>query len=154
MSPYENYACNPEEPIKRPPWRPKEYDLEQLANEILQWSKKSDSINLTQFVSEKEFPPQYISRWCNESSYFCEVLSMAKVNIGLNRQRQALEAKLTQQEFTRHEYRYDPFYREDERDEKTFESNLKKDVDKENKENTIHAAAEALKAIFSENRSA
>ena len=138
---------NEEQPTKRPPWRPREYDLDDLANEILEWSKNPDSINLTQFVSKNDIPPQNISKWCHESTYFREVLSMAKVNLGINRHAKFMEAKLSQIDITRHEYRYDPFYRKDERKEFAYKEKLRKKTDKENAVSDIRSVIQYIDSL-------
>lgn len=133
-----------EQPIKRPPWRPKEYDPEELANEMLEWSKDTKSKCLGQFTSKKEMPPQYISHLCKKSKYFSEVLSMVRMNIGLNRHELALEAKLPYDEVKRHEYRYNPFYRKDERIEFEWRENVKKKTAQHNEQMTIRELAKAI----------
>jgi hypothetical protein len=137
-----------ETPVKRPPWRPREYDREEIANEMLDWSKEPNSRCLGQFTSKRDIPPQYISHLCKESKYFSEVLSMVRMNLGLNRLELALQAKFPLDEVKRHEYRYNPFYRQDEREEFLFREDARKRTDVHNEKESLR---NTVKAVIEEN---
>ena len=107
--------------------RPPEWDLEELAKELIEWSYKSDSLNLIGFSSPKRMSVTKLPDFAVKNSKFREALILAKENIGINRFKAASLNQMPEKFYTRCEGMYDPLYHKYDRDEKIFESSLRKD---------------------------
>ncbi len=75
--------------------RPKEYDRDKIADDLVDWAKRPDSINLCKFCATYEvmLPPSYITVWAKESTYFSQAYEFAKTCIGARRE-EMLNAEL------------------------------------------------------------
>lgn len=105
--------------------RHKEYDLEQLAEELKIWSTHPTSLNLIGFSRPRMFSVTMLADWAKEDRKFSEALNLAKESIALNRFEATLSNELPQIMHARCEGLYDPLYHKYSRDEKVFESSLK-----------------------------
>ena len=107
--------------------RPKETDLKQMAKELIEWSYLPDSLNLIGFSSPRRMSVTKLPHYASIDNEFREALSLAKENISQNRFNAANAELMPSQFFTRCEGMYDPLYHKYDRDNKTFESKLRKD---------------------------
>lgn len=113
--------------------RPREYDLDQLADELLLWSTNPTSLNLIGFTRPKLINVTRLADWAKENSRFSDALQLAKQSIAQNRFEAALSGEMPQVMHARCEGLYDPLYHKYSRSEKEFESSLRK------KENEHHS---------------
>ena len=61
--------------------RPPKYDLEQEAQDLLDWSKLDNSICLHGFVDDKEYVPEQLCQFAKQSEVFSLALKKAKSRI-------------------------------------------------------------------------
>ena len=69
--------------------RPRKYDLELEAKELLDFSLKDECLSLEDFTNLKEYCASDLSRFASESLEFCEALKKAKERIGNRREKKA-----------------------------------------------------------------
>lgn len=105
--------------------RPREYDLEKLSEDLLQWSLSPSSISLLGFANKHRIPPQNISKWAKESEVFHEALEIAKSEVGERRERLVSFGKLDRSAFNKAQHMYDPLLREFLHEELEFECSVK-----------------------------
>lgn len=109
-------------------------DLEQLAKELVEWSYLPDSLNLIGFSSPRRMSVTKLPHYASEDDKFREAFVFAKENISQNRFKASCAGTMPQQYFTRCEGMYDPLYHKYDRGERQFDSDLKK---QENKDNSL-----------------
>lgn len=114
--------------MTHPGGRPREYNIPLLADQLIEWAKQSDSINLNKFCCTREppIPPSYLTRWANESDQFCEALSIAKAFIGARREEMLSSETLHVKAYDLNAAVYDYFLKQEKREQAQFESDLKK----------------------------
>jgi hypothetical protein len=105
------------------------YDLEAEAAALDAWSKKDDSFHFSEFANERNVYRERIYEWIANSEIFEESYRLAKCRIACR-----LRKKLHDKEnpynyglFMREIGFYDSFLHEYEREEKIFDSKLRKD---------------------------
>ena len=79
-----------DQPLKR---RPREWDRDLIADELIEWAKLDTSVNLNGFCASKLMPAQKLSQFANECSQFREAYHIAKTILSERR-----ESKLSKQE--------------------------------------------------------
>lgn len=72
--------------------RPDEY-LQRLAHEMVEWSQNDDAIKLSQFFSERYVVRDVWSDWMRRCPELADAAEIAKANIGLRRERKALNGE-------------------------------------------------------------
>lgn len=106
--------------------RPRKYDLDQLADELLIWSTDPSSLNLIGFSRPRLINVTMLPDWAKIHDRFSEALQLAKQSIALNRFEAACANEVPKEFYTRSEGQYDPLYKQYSREEKEFESSLRK----------------------------
>jgi len=108
--------------------RPPEYDRSKIANDLIEWAKKPDSINLCKFCATYEvmLPPSYISVWAKESTEFSQAYEFAKTCIGARREELLNSEQLHVKAYDLNAKTYDYFLNEQAQKSAEFEANLKK----------------------------
>jgi hypothetical protein len=118
------YACgNPNS------GRPPSYDIEKMAEDLLEWCLSPSSISLLGFANKHRMPPQNISEWAQKSNVFAEALMIAKSELGERRERLVSFGKLDRAAFSKAQHMYDPLLREFLHEELEFEYGLKSKVE-------------------------
>ncbi len=117
--------------------RPQEYDKNEIANKLINWSKKDDSINLNKFCALNSIPPSYLSVWAKESETFSQAYELAKSHLGYRREEMLTMETLHVKAYDLNAATYDYFLKEEKRKQAEFESSLRKDEGGTN-EKTIH----------------
>ncbi len=115
-------------------------DLKALAKDLIEWSYLNDSLNLIGFSSPRRFSVTRLADYAAKDNEFSEALILAKENISQNRFKASCANLMPQQFYTRCEGMYDPLYHKFDRDEKKFDSDLRKD-EEGSKATTIHLTA-------------
>jgi len=105
--------------------RPREYDLDQLADELLLWSTDPSSLNLIGFARPRMINVTMLPDWAKKNSRFSEALQLAKQSIALNRFEAACTNEIPKEFYTRTEGQYDPLYHQYSHEEKEYESSLR-----------------------------
>jgi len=112
-------------------------DLKALAKELIDWSYQSDALNLIGFSSPKRMSVTKLPEYAKKDDEFREALQLAKENIHQNRFKAACAEVIPEVFYTRSEGMYDPLYKAHVREEKKFESDLRKS-EEGTKETTIN----------------
>ena len=121
--------------------RPEKYSREEWAEKLFKWAKKDDSMNLLGFCAENDIPAEYMSRWSNENDSFRQALKIAKVQIGMRREKLVSEGKLYHGAWQRGAGVYDNLIHQHERDEKKYDAEIKLALEKTSAENLIDLVA-------------
>lgn len=115
------------------------YDLNQMAIDLDNWSKRPDAFALCEFCVEQDIYAQRIYDWRDESILFAEVLKKVKMRLAA-RLRKSLHDKDNPYNyglFMREIASHDKFLHDFEREEKAYDASLKKNQEEE-KELTIN----------------
>lgn len=102
---------------KRKPGRPREYDAEKIAQELLEWAKDEESINFAQFCADRGYLPGLIWRLEKESEEFSYAYTITRLKLAERRERLMNNDLLNYGAWQRYQRGYDPFLAKDE-DEK------------------------------------
>ncbi len=102
---------------KKKPGRPREYDAEKIAAELLEWSKDEESINIAQFCADRGYLPGLIWRLEKESEDFAYAYTITRLKLAERRERLLNNDLLNYGSWQRYQRGYDPFLAKDE-DEK------------------------------------
>lgn len=99
---------------KRKVGRPRVYDPEKIAEEMLEWVKDEDSINIAQFCADRGYLPALIWRLELESEDFTYAYTITRLKLAERRERLLNADLLNYGAFQRYQYGYDPFLAKDE----------------------------------------
>lgn len=116
-----------------PGGRPKEYDRIALGLEMVEWSKNPDALTVPMFATSRGLHSGILRNWANEDEQFRALFLIAKENVGINRLKAVSDPKLKLDPgiYKQSAHFYDLDIREDLRDEKRFEAELKNPKDSE-----------------------
>lgn len=113
---------------KRKAGRPREYDAEKIANELLEWSKDEESINIAQFCADRGYLPGLIWRLEKESEDFSYAYTIARLKLAERRERFLNHDALNYGAWQRYQRGYDPFLAKDEDDKDDKDASRRKGV--------------------------
>ena len=113
---------------KRVKGRPREYDADKIAQELLQWVKDEDSINFAGFCADRGYLPGLIWRLEKESEEFSNAYILAKMKLAERRERFLNAEMLNYGSFQRYQSGYDPFLTKAEDEEKDKDAHRKKGI--------------------------
>lgn len=105
--------------------RPREYNREKIAEDLVIWAQKDSSINLNQFCALNKIAPPRIVEFANENEIFLEAYNLAKAYLGYRREEKLQEGKLHIKAYDLNAATYDYFLKNEKRDQAKFESELK-----------------------------
>lgn len=105
--------------------RPRVHDRDEIAEKLIDWAKKDNSLNLCAFCAENLIDPSRITQWANECERFKQAVGLAKSFIAARREIMLSEGKLHMKAYDLNANTYDYFLKNEKRDEKKFESDLK-----------------------------
>lgn len=108
--------------------RPKEWDKKKVADELIEWAKQPDSINLCKFCALHDpiIPPSYFGVWAKEDEYFSTAYEAAKSFLGFRREEWLNGEALHVKAYDLNAKTYDFFLKEEARKQAEFESSLRK----------------------------
>src|SRR5690242_6312159 len=110
-------SCNKAQLLKkRKPGRPREYDPDQIADEMIEWVKDEESINMAQFCADRGYLPTLIWRLEKENEDFCYAYTITKLKLAERRERLMNADLLNYGSWQRYQRGYDPFLAKDEDD--------------------------------------
>lgn len=113
---------------KRKVGRPREYDAEKIAEELLEWSKNEESINIAQFCADRGYLPGLIWRLEKESDDFSYAYTITRMKLAERRERLMNNDLLNYGAWHRYQRGYDPFLAKDEDDKDDKDAARKKGV--------------------------
>lgn len=106
--------------------RPFEYDRNEVAEKLLEWSILDNSINLCSFCAENKIIPQNLTKWAIDHEWLSLALQLTKAYLGARREVKLSEGKLHAKAYDLNAATYDHFLKEERRDEKQFDHDLQK----------------------------
>ncbi len=110
--------------------RPREYDRDFIACELVLWAKKETSINLCEFCADKMLPPSKISIWAKECPNFRKAYELAKCFLGYRREQMLTKETLHVKAYDLNATTYDYFLKEEKRLQAEYEASLRKENEK------------------------
>lgn len=113
-----------------PAGRPREHNREQIVNDLIEWAKKDDSININKFCAYKNLAPSKLSEWSRESEEFRLSYETAKTWIAFRREELLTQNALHVKAYDMNASVYDYFIRAEKRDLLAYESSLKQQENK------------------------
>lgn len=112
--------------------RPREYDREKIAKDMVEWSKLDTSLNLNEFCAKNSVPPSYITDWAKEESHlpkneriFSAAYELTKSSLGFRREQKLADGTLHVKAYDLNARTYDHFMRLERRAEIEHEHKLK-----------------------------
>lgn len=109
--------------------KPRAYDRVKLAADLIEWAKKPENINLCGFCCEFDLDPTSVLEWVRTDEQFAQSYRKAKAYLGVRREKQLSKGTLHQLAYAKNAKTYDPFLKNEEREDATFESSLRKEED-------------------------
>lgn len=113
---------------KRKAGRPREYDAQKIAEELLEWSKDEESINIAQFCADRGYLPTLIWRLEKESEEFSNAYIISRLKLAERRERLMNNNLLNYGAWQRYQRGYDPFLSKDEEEKDDKDAARKKGV--------------------------
>lgn len=111
----------------------REYDAEKIAEEIIDWVKHEDSINLTQFCADRGYTSELINRLVKKHDFFSYAYKIVKMKLAERRERLVNAELLNYGSYNRYQPVYDPFLHRFEEKQKNRDAARKKDIVKEDR---------------------
>lgn len=111
--------------------RPREHNREQIAQDMIEWAKKDDSINLNKFCAlyDPPIPPSKITNWAKEEDYFRQAYESTKAFIGFRREEKLNNEELHVKAYDLNATTYDHFLKDERRQQAEYEASLKSQID-------------------------
>lgn len=113
---------------KRKVGRPREYDAMKIAEELKEWVKDEDSINIAQFCADRGYLPALIWRLELESEDFSDAYTLARLKLAERRERLMNNDMLNYGAWQRYQRGYDPFLARDEGDKEDKDAARRKGI--------------------------
>lgn len=123
------------------------YDRDDIADKLIEWAKKDDSLNLCAFCAQNEIAPSKLSNWAKECDRFRQSLDLAKCFLGVRREEKVSTGELHLKAYDLNVANYDYFLKEERRDQLQFESDLKKRENQGGKNFTTQDILDAISEI-------
>ncbi|HEX4374873.1 MAG TPA: hypothetical protein VHZ50_16330 [Puia sp.] len=116
--------------------RPRIYDREKIFQDLLEWAKLPDSINLCKFCAINELDPDLILQWSRDEPELSRTYRTVKSFIGARREELLNKNKLHTKAYDLNATNYDFFLKDEKRQQLEYEASLKSSQDSQ--ENTYH----------------
>lgn len=113
---------------KKKPGRPRVYDAAKIAEELLEWCKDEESINIAQFCADRGYLPTLIWRLEKESDDFSYAYTLVRLKLAERRERLLNNNLLNYGAWQRYQRGYDPFLAKEEDDKDDKDAARKKGV--------------------------
>lgn len=107
--------------------RPREWDRDQVADDLVAWAQLDDSINLCAFCANKLIPPSKLPQWSVECEIFRQAYDLAKIFIAVRREAKLNKNELHVKAYDLNAATYDYFMKKEKRDQAKFECDLDKE---------------------------
>lgn len=103
----------------------REYDREEVANLLLEWSKEDDSLHLNGFCVKYLIAPDKLYKWAKECDNFNQYYLLSKAFIGKRREDMFNKGTLHSKLYELNVATYDYFLKQERRDQSDYEAKLK-----------------------------
>lgn len=113
---------------KRKAGRPRTYDPDKIAEELLDWKDDEESINFAQFCADRGYLPTLIWRIEKESEEFSNAYTITKLKLAERRERLMNANMLNYGSWQRYQRGYDPFLDKSEEEKEDKEASRKKGI--------------------------
>ncbi len=131
--------------------RLREHDRDKIADDLLEWASKEDSINLNGFCASKLIAPTKLSLWSKEDEFFRSALELAKAFLGERRERLLTNDMLHVKAYDLNAAVYDRFLKEERMEMAKYET-LLKFVQEENQNPEVIDKFNSLMALMKQNQ--
>lgn len=135
---------------KRKVGRPREYDADKIAEELMEWVKNEESINFAQFCADREYLPGLIWRLEKESENFSFAYTLARLKLAERRERMVNNDLLNYGSWQRYQRGYDPFLAKDEDEKEDKDASRKKGIVEKEQMNLVMLARMAAQGRISQ----
>lgn len=108
--------------------RPREYDRDKIARDLVEWAKLPDSINLNKFCAINCLAPPKLTLFANECPKFREAYEEAKAHLGYRREQLLNEDKIHVKAYDLNANTYDYFLKQERREQAEYEARLSADA--------------------------
>jgi len=128
------------------------YNIEEEIKALDEWSRRDDALALCDYCVERDIYPQRVYEWRDKYEKYADVLKKTKMRM-VARQRKKLRDKDNPYNyglFMRELAHLDKFVQDAEREEKSFEADLKRKVDKEEKLDQAQTVRKAVAELLDE----
>jgi hypothetical protein len=127
------------EPVKKDKVQGKNrtFDVNLLAEEIVDWASREDSINFSQFCADRGYLPSLIWQYNKDYEVFSRAYMIAKMKLAERRERMLNNNILNYGTFQRYQAAYDPFLRQFETEVKDEDAARAKGIAMTEKENFV-----------------
>lgn len=134
--------------------RHKMWDRDKVAENLIEWAKKEDSINLNGFCITHDplIPPSYLSVWAKEDDNFSQAYDTAKAFLAVRRELKLKNNELHVKAYDLNAAVYDYFLKEERRKEKEYEAGLKNNKEEESQDDLARKLVEAIKEADGKSR--
>lgn len=116
-----------------PAGRPRIHDRQKIAQDLVEWAAKDDSININKFTSyyDPPFSTTKLWVWAEEDPEFRNSYETAKQRVATRREEWLNDKRLHVKAFDISQYAYDPFLHKDRADFAAFMAALKVEEQKQ-----------------------
>ncbi len=118
--------------------RPSQYNIKAIAKELVEWAQHPDSLKFTMFSAPRHLNLQRFPEWAKKDEDFAEAFALSKQFLDINRFKAAANELMPENWYSKNERIYDPLHDEHYREEKKFESGLRKEEGEGNKQSTYN----------------
>lgn len=133
---------------KRKAGRPREYDAEKIAAELLAWAELEDSITIAAFCADRGYQATLIWRLEKESEDFSDAYQLTKMRLAERRERYLNCNQMNYGSWARYVKSYDPFLSRDEDIEKDKDAARQKGVADKEAANLVTLARMAAEGVI------
>lgn len=113
---------------KRKPGRPRQYNPDEIAKEMMDWVEDEESINFVQFCADRGYASGLIWRLEKEYEDFSYAYEIVKMKLAERRERYLNADQLNYGAYQRYQSGYDPFLAKNEETEKDKDAARKKGI--------------------------
>jgi len=111
--------------------RPREHDREKVAEDLIKWARKDDSINLCKFAALYDPPiaPSILISWTKTDPDFHKAYETAKQFLGFRREEMLNKDMLHVKAYDLNATTYDPYLKMERMEMTAYDSSLRKEAE-------------------------
>jgi hypothetical protein len=136
-------------PITNPVGRPRERDRAKIAEDLIEWAKKDDSINVNKFCAwyDPPFPTSKLSQWSKEDEEFRQSYEITKAFIAYRREEKLNSGQLHVKAYDLNAGAYDYMVQEERNRQVEFEVKAKSQTESQADEKIIDNFERTMKQL-------